>query len=350
MLFLLLKPATVDASNGLEDKDTTVALQLKTNVTINPLTIFDATTTWGTNVLDCAKEAFANKKPNMCIQTTGRASCPAGTTHKTYMNKVHHRCCPDDTVYPCGGVLFGDNMQCESRSENGDVQYADTFGSCTNECPGGWEHCVGYVCAPPGGCTSALTDILGFSTAWSLNAVINFFGGFAGFKTVIWNQLVGYVEGKTYKHVVTEACKTVANTVKDGKVSFSSMKPSFSDLSVNDFDIFGFNTLFQKLDGRTSCTSKLSCRHSDVKTSSDSKCCGPCSKGEEDYYWCYDLKGSWDYCSPNGGGSEGITSNGKLCRGKGFGNGNDCGKNGEDYNWCYTTPWNSESEWSYCVA
>ncbi|CAM4673239.1 unnamed protein product [Leuciscus chuanchicus] len=55
----------------------------------------------------------------------------------------------------------------------------------------------------------------------------------------------------------------------------------------------------------------------------------PCAKYGYDYYWCYTVSGSWDYCSPPLRGTK--AANGKYCRSD-----RACAKYGSSYMWCYT--------------
>lgn len=55
----------------------------------------------------------------------------------------------------------------------------------------------------------------------------------------------------------------------------------------------------------------------------------PCATYGKDYYWCYKVSGSWDYCSPPLWSSK--AKNGKYCRSN-----HACAKYGSGYKWCYT--------------
>ncbi|CAM4651070.1 unnamed protein product [Leuciscus chuanchicus] len=105
----------------------------------------------------------------------------------------------------------------------------------------------------------------------------------------------------------------------------------------------------------------------------------PCGTYGKDYYWCYKVSGSWDYCSPPLWRSK--AANGKYCRSNhacakyGLGNNwcpddegsndrcctsddcfsavndkscrsnHECGYHGEKYLWCYT---DFKDNWDYC--
>ncbi|XP_048039706.1 uncharacterized protein LOC125264448 [Megalobrama amblycephala] len=66
----------------------------------------------------------------------------------------------------------------------------------------------------------------------------------------------------------------------------------------------------------------------------------PCGTYGEDYYWCYKISGSWDYCSPPLWRSK--AKNGQYCP-----NNNACAKYGESYRWCYT---DYEGNYDYCCT
>ncbi|XP_056103528.1 uncharacterized protein LOC130082697 [Rhinichthys klamathensis goyatoka] len=55
----------------------------------------------------------------------------------------------------------------------------------------------------------------------------------------------------------------------------------------------------------------------------------PCGTYGADYYWCYKVSGSWDYCSPPLWSSK--AANGKYCRSN-----HACANYGSRYRWCYT--------------
>ncbi|ROL48619.1 hypothetical protein DPX16_0405 [Anabarilius grahami] len=55
----------------------------------------------------------------------------------------------------------------------------------------------------------------------------------------------------------------------------------------------------------------------------------PCGTFGEDYYWCYKISGSWDYCSPPLWRSK--AKNGQYCRSD-----NACAKYGSSSRWCFT--------------
>ncbi|XP_048036197.1 uncharacterized protein LOC125261682 [Megalobrama amblycephala] len=66
----------------------------------------------------------------------------------------------------------------------------------------------------------------------------------------------------------------------------------------------------------------------------------PCATYGEDYYWCYKISGSWDYCSPPLWTSKAI--NGKYCR-----NNHACANYGYEYMWCYM---DYDNNWDYCCT